>query len=229
MKAVWRHVCGVLAFPLPPSALRLSLIPLVLIAWMIAGTAWGGNWPQWRGPTGDGVSTETDLPVAWNEGSGVVWKCQVPGWGNSTPVVWGDAVFLTSHVDNRQLVLVKVDKKTGQVAWVRQVGRGSISPVIRETPSKPAQQRGHQEFPEWQNLAGPSPVTDGRIVVAHFGNGELAAYDFDGRRLWRAICKRTTANTPSGGGMPTARCSTRTWSFPCACRTHAATCWTARR
>ncbi len=185
MKAAWRYACGFVAFPPPPSALRLSLIPLLLIIWMIAGAASAGNWPAWRGPNGDGVSTETDLPVAWSEGAGVAWKCKLPGWGNSTPVVWGDAVFLTSHVDNRQLVLIKVDAKTGQVAWVREVGQGSIVPVAREKPDRSAPQRGHQEFPQWQNLAGPSPATDGRIVVAHFGNGELAAYDFDGRRLWR--------------------------------------------
>ena len=168
MKAAWRYACGFVAFPPPPSALRLSLIPLLLIIWMIAGAASAGNWPAWRGPNGDGVSTETDLPVAWSEGAGVAWKCKLPGWGNSTPVVWGDAVFLTSHVDNRQLVLIKVDAKTGQVAWVREVGQGSIVPVAREKPDRSAPQRGHQEFPQWQNLAGPSPATDGRIVVVAF-------------------------------------------------------------
>ena len=78
-----------------------------------------------------------------------------------------------------------MDAKTGKIAWVREVGQGSIVPVAREKLDQSAPQRGHQEFHQWQNLASPSPVTDGRMVVVHFGNGELAAYDFDGRRLWR--------------------------------------------
>jgi outer membrane protein assembly factor BamB len=162
----------------------LGRCTLVLGALWIGGAACAGNWPQWRGPAGDGTSPETGLPVAWSEGACIVWKCQLPGWGTSTPAVWGNAVFLTSQVDNRQLVLIKLDKKTGHVAWVRQVAQGSITPLVHEKAKSP-QQRGHQDFLQWQNLAGPSPVTDGRIVVAHFGNGVLAAYDFDGRRLWR--------------------------------------------
>ncbi len=142
-----------------------------------------GNWPQWRGPDGDGVSRETGLPIAWAEGSGIEWKCELPQWGTSTPAIWDDAVFVTSELDDRQLVLLRIDKKTGEIEWTRQVGAGK---ELRAAASrKSPDMRRHQEFHATHNLASPSPVTDGRVVVVHFGNGDLAAYDFDGKQLFK--------------------------------------------
>lgn len=137
------------------------------------------NWPQWRGPEGNGVSRETELPVAWAEGSGAVWKCKLPEWGNSTPAIWGDAIFLTAHVADRRLLLLKIGRKTGRIEWTREVGTGSC---LR---GQPGSYRGRQKFHNDHNLATPSPVTDGQLAVVHFGNGDLAAYDFDGRQLWK--------------------------------------------
>ena len=138
-----------------------------------------GDWPQWRGPDGDGVSDETGLPVAWSEGAGVVWKCALPEWGTSTPAISGDAVFVTTSVDDgRNLLLLKIDKKTGKIVWTRNVGTGD---TLRGPPGS---YRGSQKFHNNHNLATPSPVTDGRLVIAHFGNGDMAAYDFDGKQLW---------------------------------------------
>jgi len=163
------------------SASHRPLIALLIV--LSALSARAGNWPQWRGPTGDGVCREVGLPVAWAEGSGVDWKCRLPEWGNSTPAVWDDAVFLTAHADDEKLLLLRIDKRTGHVVWTRQVGAA-------QTPRQPTGQgsgswRGRQVFHRTQNLATPSPVTDGEVVVAHFGNGDLAAYDFDGRELWK--------------------------------------------
>lgn len=135
------------------------------------------NWPQWRGPHGNNVSLERDLPIVWSETRGLVWKCPLPQWGNSTPAIWGDAVFVTSHVDDQQLVLLKIDKSTGRLLWSREVGRGQTP---REAPA-----RLHTKFHRLHNLATPSPVTDGQTVVVHFGNGDLAAYDFDGNQRWK--------------------------------------------
>ena len=75
---------------------------------------------------GNGVSREAGLPVAWGEGSGVVWKCPLPEWGNSTPAIWGDAIFVTTHADDQRLLLVKVNKKTGRTEWTRQVGEAEM-------------------------------------------------------------------------------------------------------
>jgi outer membrane protein assembly factor BamB len=151
-------------------------LPLLFLAALTA-PALGGNWPQWRGPTGDGVSTETGLPLEWSESKGVLWKCPLPGEGDSTPAVWGGAVFVTCQKGD-DLLLMRINKADGKVVWERTVGTGK---VVRKT----AKPRGEQKFHDLQNLASPSPVTDGRRVFAHFGNGDLAAYDFDGQQLWR--------------------------------------------
>jgi outer membrane protein assembly factor BamB len=157
--------------------MSLRRTPLVLFTLAVALPASAGNWPQWRGPTGDSVSTDKGLPLHWSEGKGVVWKCDLPGEGASTPAVWGDAIFVTAQKDE-DLLLVKIDRASGKIAWQRTVGHGT---VVRKT-DKP---RGEQKFHPLQNLASPSPVTDGRRVFVHFGNGDLAAYDFDGKQLWR--------------------------------------------
>ena len=160
---------------------RICLLAIVFL-FAIARPAAAENWPQWRGPQGDGTSRETGLPIAWSEDSGIEWKCKLPEWGTSTPIVWDDAVFVTSHANNRELVLLKINKQTGRIEWTRQVGTESITPV--KQLSKRREMRRRQEFHWIHNLATPSPVTDGEVVVVHFGSGELAAYDFQGRQLW---------------------------------------------
>jgi outer membrane protein assembly factor BamB len=139
------------------------------------------NWPQWRGPQGTGVSTETGLPLQWSETENIAWKCPLPGMGASTPAVWGNAVFVTSE-DGDKLLLLKTNKTTGQVEWTQQVGTGV--PARRGRRGADGSFRKQQKFHNLHNLASPSPVTDGEVVIAHFGNGDLAAYDFAGKRLW---------------------------------------------
>lgn len=140
------------------------------------------NWPQWRGPRHDGTSLQTDLPVAWSEQSGVVWKCKLPEWGDSTPIIWNDAIFLTSHTDDGRLLLVRIDKPSGKIVWTQQVGTGTAD---RPSASqKSGDWRRHQKFHRTHNLATPSAVTDGDVVVCHFGSGDLAAYDLAGSQLW---------------------------------------------
>ena len=151
---------------------------------LVGGVSWtrADNWPQWRGPDGDGTSRETDLPIVWNESLHVCWKTPLPEWGNSTPAIWEDSIFLTTQVNNDKLLLLKIDKKTGRIEWTRQVGAEACphEPVQGKSGDK----RRHQFFEQSHNFASPSPLTDGRRVVVHYGNGELAAYDFDGKQLW---------------------------------------------
>ena len=163
----------------------LCLVTLfgLLCSFMGNSEASAENWPDWRGPSHNGNSGETGLPVKWGEDSGIVWKCSLPQWGNSTPVIWEDAIFLTCHVNDQQLQLLKIDKASGKIQWNRQVGAAVTPALIPGVTGSAA--RGRQKFHRTQNLASPSCTTDGDVVVAHFGNGELAAYDFDGRQLWR--------------------------------------------
>jgi outer membrane protein assembly factor BamB len=168
----------------PPDAEESRMIrrawPLAFaVAGAVLATARADNWPQWRGPTGDGISAETNLPLKWSERENVAWKCPLPP-GASTPAVWGDAVFVTGH-DGDKLMLFRIDRDTGKVAWSREVATG------RNQPQVPGAKRGDvgYRFHKLYDLASPSPVTDGERVIAHFGTGDLAAYDFAGKELWK--------------------------------------------
>lgn len=163
-----------------------SFVPRLVLALLLCSLSvalHAENWPQWRGPEGDGVSHDTGLPLAWSENSGIDWKCKVPDWGDSTPAIWGDAIFLTSHVEDRDLVLLKINKQSGQIEWQKTVGAAACD--RSSLALKKGEDRRHQNFHKDHNLASPSPVTDGKVVVVHFGNGDLAAYDFSGKQLWR--------------------------------------------
>ena len=165
----------------------VALVGLLAFLGFIGGTATvrvarAADWPQWRGPQGNGSSLETGLPLEWSETAGIAWKADIPEWGSSTPVMAGDAVFVTSHVDEQQLVLAKLDRTTGKLLWTRQVGSG-VTPRLPKM-SKSDEQRRQQAFHKIHNLASPSPATDGQLVVVHFGNGDLAAYDYEGQQLW---------------------------------------------
>jgi outer membrane protein assembly factor BamB len=131
-------------------------------------------WPQWRGPTGDSISPGRGLPTHWSQTENIVWKTPLPGWGNSTPAIWKDDIFVTTE-DGERLLLLHIDRVGGKILWEREVGRGLPrykGPV------------GNGYFHIEQNLATPSPVTDGQYVWAHFGNGDLACYDFGGNKKW---------------------------------------------
>ena len=146
----------------------------------------GENWPQWRGPAGTGVSSERQIAIVWHEDRGLYWKTPLPEWGTSTPAIWGDAIFLTSQTAEGKLLLLRLDQQTGKILWQQEVGTGE---AVREAPK-----RSTQKFHQLHNLASPSPVTDGKTVVAHFGNGDLAAYDYDGKQLWKRNLQQEHGN-----------------------------------
>src|SRR4029078_1990712 len=105
------------------------------------------NWPQWRGPSLTGVSAERNLPVRWSTTENVAWKLPLPAWSGSTPIVWGDRIFLNVAADVKvrdgdYLHLWSFDRANGSVLWKRPLGPGN-----------------HQE--RKQNMSTPSPVTDG--------------------------------------------------------------------
>lgn len=129
---------------------------------------WAENWPRFRGPSGQGVSTETGLPVAWSTTENVAWKTAIPGEGWSSPIIWGDRVFLTTAVDEgRSCHVICLDRKTGSIAWDRE--------VFQQTPPSKRPDNSH---------ATPTPVTDGKDVYAVFSSGGVAAVDMDGKLAW---------------------------------------------
>jgi outer membrane protein assembly factor BamB len=167
---------------------------LVLAAPSIpAGEA--ANWPQWRGPQANGVAAATGLPTTWSLGENVAWATPLPAWAGSTPVVWGDHIFLVSPSASEpkpesgeaasgddarpgrgmggprrdpggsDLMLLALSREKGSVLWERELGSGN---------------RLHLK----DNEASPSPVTDGRHVWAVTGAGVVSAFDMDGKKIW---------------------------------------------
>src|SRR2546423_14032087 len=127
--------------------MRTLVLGLVLLAGQTEPISPKDTWPQWRGPTHDSESPTPNLPTHWSKTENVVWKTPLPGWGNSTPAIWKDAVFVTTQ-DQERLLLLRLDRQTGKVVWERKVGKGQII-------TKAVKYGFHAE----NNMASPSPVT----------------------------------------------------------------------
>lgn len=124
------------------------------------------DWPAWRGPEGIGVTTETDLPTRWSRTENVRWRTELPEPGNSTPVVWGDRIFVTQAQGERRTLLA-LDRNSGKVLWQRGVTTREREPTHKTNP-----------------YCSGSPVTDGERVIAFFASDGLYCYDFEGEELW---------------------------------------------
>jgi outer membrane protein assembly factor BamB len=126
--------------------------------------AFTGDWPQWRGPALNGLSDERNLPIRWSPAENITWKLALPGLSGSTPIIWGERVFL-NLADGDNLFLWCIDRTKGTLLWKKPLGGGNVK------------MRKH-------NMSSPSPVTDGRHVWVLTGTGILKAFEFDGRELW---------------------------------------------
>ncbi len=150
------------------------------------------QWPQWRGPLGTGVAPHGNPPVTWSEDKNIRWKIAIPGKGHSTPIVWGDRIFITSAIpygealaprhqhapgahDNmpalhrQKFVVLAINRRDGTILWQRTVHRG----------------RPHESTHETGSWASNSAVTDGEHLFASFGSGGLYCLDMDGELLWQ--------------------------------------------
>jgi outer membrane protein assembly factor BamB len=141
-----------------------ALASAMYILFGVVTLAHAENWPQWRGPSANGISPETNLPVKWTTTENIAWKLPLPAWSGSTPIVWGDRIFLNVS-ENGSLFLWAVDRNKGEAVWKRHLSDGDN------------RQRK-------QNMSTPSPVTDGTNVWVMTGTGILKAFDFAGKELW---------------------------------------------
>lgn len=125
------------------------------------------NWPQWRGPRQNGVSTEKGLPQKWSTTENVAWKLAMPSRSGATPIIWGNQIFLNvaTEMTTGDLELWSVDRDNGEVLWKRPLSSGNIQ--LRK-----------------QNMSSPSPVTDGTTLWVMTGTGILKAFDLKGTELW---------------------------------------------
>ena len=151
-----------------------------------------GDWPQWRGPLGTGAAPNADPPVEWSETKNVRWKVALPGKGHSTPIVWGDRIFLTTAVpfgealppkhstapgthdgvpvtQRHEFVVLAVSRRDGKVLWQKTVHK------------KLPHEGGHTTG----SLASNSPVTDGEHIFAFFGSHGLYCLDMQGEVKWQ--------------------------------------------
>lgn len=149
-------------------------------------------WPQWRGPLGTGVAPDANPPVEWSESKNIRWKIAVPGKGNSTPIVWGDRVFITTAVPYGAAVEPKPDTAPGahDSVPVTHHYRFMILAISRREGKIIWQRTVHEEFPHESghytgSLASNSPVTDGERLFAFFGSRGLYCLDMDGELQWK--------------------------------------------
>ena len=151
----------------------MSVRSIVMLGWLVAAhivsttSARADNWPQWRGPKNDGISTEHGLPAKWSKTLNVAWRTPLPGRAGATPCVWGDRIYLTSN-EGDDLVVLCIAAEDGAIKWKRTVGSGNQDARAGEG-----------------NSASPSPSTDGEHVWVFFGTGILACYTVDGTEVWR--------------------------------------------
>lgn len=144
-----------------------KMLRFVLPVVLLIQSTFAANWPHWRGPNFNGSADERGLPETWSKTENVVWKAPLPGPSGSSPVIWGDHVFVSTPDAQKNLNLVALNRKDGSVRWQKQVGIGDRNAGPRS------------------NMTSPSPVTDGKIVVALYGTGDMAAFDFEGKELWK--------------------------------------------
>ncbi len=149
------------------------------------------EWPQFRGPNGDGVSDATNIPLDWSATDHVVWKQAIPGSGWSSPVLSQDRIYLTTAFwlgsDTASLRAVCLDAADGRIVWDVEVFR----------PEPSAARQAHSK----NSLASPTPIIDVDRLYVHFGHMGTAAIDLDGNILWR----QTTLNyrpRHGNGGSP---------------------------
>lgn len=186
---------------------RFAMASAVVV---LAASVSAENWPQWRGPGGQGISTEKQLPTEWGPGKNIAWKTELPS-GHSSPIVWGDRLFVTAAIEGKAvpgqkavphtqggqpfvhpdsvgadkthtLKVIALDAKTGKPLWEQVAYEGTVYDARHRRSS----------------FAGPTAATDGQMVYAYFGPEGLYAYDFNGKLAWKVIEKFPTLGLGTG-------------------------------
>jgi outer membrane protein assembly factor BamB len=136
----------------------------------LRGAEPANDWPRWRGPNADGVADGRKLPIRWSQTDNVRWSAKLPGWGTSSPVVFGKRVFITSQVQEggkKTLLTLCFDRDSGKELWRHDFGFG-----------------GDQNTHKKSNLAVNTPALTKDAVYVAFGNSDIARYSHDGKLQW---------------------------------------------
>lgn len=161
---------------------NLSVI-IVSLVFMSQTVVRAENWPNWRGPNGDGTSSEINLPTKWDSTTNVLWKVPVPGVGHASPIVWGDRLFtITAIPETQEKILLCYDCKSGDLLW-------------QVTVLKAPLENKHGD----NSYASGTPATDGTYIYVSFADSAdvvVAAYDFTGKQIW--LQRPGTFSSPHG-------------------------------
>jgi outer membrane protein assembly factor BamB len=173
-------------------------LPHMIFSLSVIAFAGADDWPGWRGPTANGISPLKNVPAEWSASRNIAWKTPVEGRGHSSPVVWGDRIFLTTDVqgepvegvtapkhmlrgepfrqpdstgmDHKHILKVmSFDAKSGKQLWQRTAFEGIVA----------------DEIHKFNTYASPTTVTDGKFVYAYFESQGLYKYDFEGNQIWK--------------------------------------------
>jgi outer membrane protein assembly factor BamB len=177
-----------------------SILICLAVVYLSAKTS---NWPNWRGPESNGVSAEKNLPTEWDANKNVRWKASLPGKGHSSPIVWGNRIFLTTWLEGpvvpgakgiehtyqgkeyivpdsfgadrrHTLKVLALDTGTGKVLWERTAYEGTVL------------DSHHRK----NTYASPTPATDGHHLYAYFGPEGLYCYDLKGKLIWKTAVSK---------------------------------------
>lgn len=164
---------------------RLKLSTWICL-WLILTAITHGNsqnWPGWRGPNGDGTSTEKNLPMTWDSVTNVIWKAEIPGTGHSSPIVWEDKLFTMSALPELQeRILLCYDATNGSLLWEKTILKSGLEAKHNDN-----------------SYASGTPATDGKKIYISYLDGDdvvVAAYDYNGNNLWTQ--KPGTFSSPHG-------------------------------
>lgn len=172
--------------------IKQATLAITLLTLGITGTASSGNWSQFRGPDGRGVSDETALPVQWSETQNLKWKLILPGEGSSSPIIHGDQLFITCYsgyggengskeASDLKRHLLNVDPETGAIRW------------RKEIPATTAEDLWIGGIKE-HGYASQTPVCDGEHVFVFCGKTGVLAFDMKGKEIWRTNLGRSSSN-----------------------------------
>jgi outer membrane protein assembly factor BamB len=166
----------------------------ILLCLLVASPLVAADWPRFRGPDGLGISADTNVPVKWSESRNLKWKTALPGPGSSSPIVWGQHIYVTCYsdyglsrtnpgnIEELRRHLLCIDRTSGKVVWSRTVKAAM--------PEDPFAGLGLPEH----GYASNTPVTDGERVYAFFGKTGVFAFDLDGNQLWQVNVGKESSN-----------------------------------
>lgn len=180
--------------------INTAIFATLILSTSIAAKTGSTNWPQWRGPDGQGVSAEKGLPDEWNDTKNVRWKTPIEGLGHSSPIVWGKKIFLTTALDGEV-----IPGRPAGVTHKMSDGSDFVHPdavganlkhtfkviCVDRSSGKVLWERVAYEGPVYDSrhrkasFASSTPATDGKYVYAFFGSEGLYAYDFNGKLVWK--------------------------------------------